>query len=171
MSTSKPASAAIEEMHACNSSSELLPKRVRNRNSSCATELSVLTNELLAKDLYASNARLKIQFYVLLFVNIALMATVGGLVYAHFLSKVDSSDQTPSKGIIQTKEGESSPKGGETEKLYRAEVSPGFDGGINCATLRYKLGAEVSKSRVACTFNDLIDALIKVKLEYFLMVK
>lgn len=161
MSTSKPASAAIEEMHACNSSSELLPKRVRNRNSSCATELSVLTNELLAKDLYASNARLKIQFYFLLFVNIALMATVGGLVYAHFLSKVDSSDQTPSKGIIQTKEGESSPKGGETEKLYRAEVSPGFDGGINCATLRYKLGAEVSKSRVACTFNDLIDALIK----------
>lgn len=171
MSTSKPASAAIEEMHACNSSSELLPKRVRNRNSSCATDLSVLTNELLAKDLYASNARLKIQFYILLFVNIALMATVGGLVYAHFLSKVDSSDQTPSKGIIQTEEGESSPKGGETEKLYRAEVSPGFDGGINCATLRYKLGAEVSKSRVACTFNDLIDALIKVKLEYFFMVK
>lgn len=162
MSTPKHASAAIEEMHACNSSSELLPKRVRNRNLSCATDLSILTNELLAKDLYASNARLKIYFYLLLFVNIALMATVGGLVYVQFLSKLDSGDHTPSKGIVQTEEGETSPRGGETERLFRAEVSPGFDGGINCATLRYKLRAEVSDSRVACTFNDLIDALIKV---------
>lgn len=58
-------------------------------------------------------------------------------------------------------------KGGEIEKLYRVEVFLGFDGGINCVILRYKFGVEVLKFWVVCIFNDLIDVLIKVKLEYF----
>lgn len=162
MSAPNSASAAIEEIHVCNSSTELLPKRLRNRNSSCATELSVLTNELLAKDLYASNVRLKIYFYFLLFLNIALMAAVGGLAYVHFLGNADPSDHTSSIGIIHSSEDEISPRGGETERLFRAEeVSPGFTGVINCATLRYKLKVEVSGSRVECSLNDLVDALIK----------
>lgn len=157
---SKPNIDTETGMHGCTSSSRLLTARI-HRNSSCLTEVSILQNEILAKDLYKSNIKLRIYFSVLLVLNIILIVTVGVL-YVTSTSNLDQKD-APTSESPPLEDMQSLATGSKTERLLETKISKEFVKNINCATLKYKLNATDLDSRDGkCSFEDFIDALVKV---------
>ncbi|XP_061171748.1 uncharacterized protein LOC133181227 [Saccostrea echinata] len=141
------------------STSQLFPKCM-HRNSSCVTEASFLQNEFLAKDLYRSNIKLRIYFYVLLVANIFLLVAISVLVYISFSRNLTQHDMNKNNTrLLEAKE--NIPIGKKAERLFKTKISKELTEDVNCAALRYKLNASDVDPEGSCSFEDLIDALIK----------
>lgn len=141
------------------STTQLFPKRM-HRNSSCVTEASFIQNEFLAKDLYRSNIKLRIYFYVLVVANIFLMVAISVLAYISFSRNLNQHDMNKNNSrLMEVKE--NIPTGEKTERLFRTKISKELTEGVNCASLRYKLNATDVDPDGRCSFEDLIDAVIK----------
>nr|XP_022341193.1 uncharacterized protein LOC111135427 [Crassostrea virginica] len=160
MSESKNSCEVGSNISGCDSSAQLLPKRTRNQSSCCVTDISIVQYEIIAKDLYTSKVKLKIYFYLLLVVNIVLLGVVGALVYINFIRYSNVND-VHVKNLSLSKDSGVTFDDGKTERLSATRLSAINTGGIKCATLKYKLNAVDVNPDGTCSFEELIDALIR----------
>lgn len=161
MSESKNSCEVGSNISGCDSSAQLIPKRTRNQSSCCVTDISIVQYEIIAKDLYTSKVKLKIYFYLLLVVNIVLLGVVGALVYINFIRYSNVND-VHVKNLSLSKDSGVTFDDGKTERLSATRLSAINTGGIKCATLKYKLNAVDVNPDGTCSFEELIDALIRV---------
>ena len=167
MSESKNSCEIGPNISGCDSSAQLLPKRTRNQSSCCVTDISIVQYEIIAKDLYTSKVKLKIYFYLLLVVNIVLLGVVGALVYINFIRYSNVNDVHVKKNLSLSKDSGVTFDDGKTERLSATRLSAINTGGIKCATLKYKLNAVDVNPDGTCSFEELIDALIRVTFHDF----